>query len=222
MQSELFQKFIDSISLLTAEQNGIVKNTLSAVQITCVETVEITDSGVSSSESSSAHLHTSSTLEKNILSAFAEHPQCPSCKGHHIGLWGVRNGRQRYRCKTCKSTFNAFSNTPLSRLRYPEKWDKYLTGMTHSETLRTAAGENEINLESSFRWRHRFLEVINDDQADELCDITEIDTTFFRESFKGQRNPLPRPTRKRGNDPNKARRVPVMAAIPAKHTHQAV
>ena len=27
------------------------------------------------------------------------------------------------------------------------------------------------------------LEVINNDQAEELCDITELDETFFRESF---------------------------------------
>ena len=35
---------------------------------------------------------------------------------------------------------------------------------------------------------------------------------FFRESFKGQRKGLPRPSRKRGNDLNKARKVPVMVA----------
>lgn len=79
-------------------------------------------------------------------------------------------------------------------------------------TLRASASEYSIALETAFRWRHRFLEVINNDQAEELCGITELDETFFRESFKGQRKDLPRPTRKRGNDPNKARKVPVLVA----------
>ena len=65
---------------------------------------------------------------------------------------------------------------------------------------------------TAFRWCHRFLEVVNNDQAEELCGITELDETFLRESFKGQRKDLPRPTRKRGNDPNKARKVPVLVA----------
>ena len=126
--------------------------------------------------------------------------------------WGIRNGRQRYKCKTCTVTFNAFSGTALARLRHPEKWNNYLTGMTYSMSLRSAASEYNIDLKTSFRWRHRFLEVINNDQAEELCEITELDETFFRESFKGQRKDLPRPARKRENDPNKARKVPVMVA----------
>ena len=143
---------------------------------------------------------------------FAEQPVCPKCQGHDIGRWGFQNERQRYRCKTCKATFNAFSGTPLARLRYPEKWNDYLTGMTYSMTLRASASEYGVSLETAFRWRHHFLEVINNDQAEELKGITELDETFFRESFKGQRKGLPRPTRKRGNDPNKARKVPVLVA----------
>ena len=84
--------------------------------------------------------------------------------------------------------------------------------MTYSMTLRSAASEYNIDLKTAFRWRHRFLEVINNDQAEELCGITELDETFFRESFKGQRDGLPRPSRKRGNDPNKARKVSVLVA----------
>ena len=68
--------------------------------------------------------------------------------------------------------------------------------MTYSMVLRPAAAENGIDLKTAFRWCHRFLEVINNDQAGELCGITELDETFFRESFKGQREGLPRPTPK--------------------------
>ncbi len=77
---------------------------------------------------------------------------------------------------------------------------------------------------TSFRWRHRFLQAIEDDQAEELLGIAELDETFFRESFKGQRYNLPRPARKRGSDPkSKCRQVPVMVARDReKHTADAI
>ncbi len=212
MQSELFQNFIDSISTLTCEQLNILNNSLLSIQIEVTEAEENLDSEPVCSQLVPSNSNATPDVEKSILAKFAENPRCPKCKSHSVGRWGIRNGRQRYHCKTCDSTFNAFSGTPLARLRHPEKWNKYLTGMTYSLVLRPAAAENDIDLKTAFRWRHRFLEVIEDDQAEELCGITELDETFFRESFKGQREGLPRPTRKRGNDPNKARKVPVMVA----------
>ena len=212
MQSDLFNSFINSITSLTSEQRSILNNTLLGSEILYREAAETANSDSVCSESYSKKQHAEPDLETSIMSRFAEHPECPKCKSQCIYRWGIRNGRQRYHCKTCKITFNAFSGTPLARLRHPEKWNRYLTGMTYSMTLRPAASECGIDLRTSFRWRHRFLEVINGDQAEELCEITELDETFFRESFKGQREGLPRPARKRGNDPNKARKVPVMVA----------
>ena len=72
--------------------------------------------------------------------------------------------------------------------------------MAHSTTLRAAAQQCEITLHTSFRWRHRFLEVLENDQGQQLGDIVELDETFFRESFKGQRSGLPRAARRRGNE----------------------
>ena len=212
MQPELFQNFVDSISSLTVEQREILSITLCNSQSVMKDEVDVADNESIFSESSSQGQSAVPDLEATILSRFAQNPECPKCKGHRISRWGIRNGRQRYRCVTCSATFNAFSNTPLARLRHPGKWNNYLTGMTYSMTLRPAASEYGINLKTAFLWRHRFLEVINDDQAEDLCGITELDETFFRESFKGQREGLPRPARKRGNDPNKARKVPVMVA----------
>ena len=57
------------------------------------------------------------------------------------------------------------------------------------------------------------MQAIEDDQAPELSGITELDETFFRESFKGQKKNLPRATRKRGNDKKtECRKIPVMVA----------
>ena len=154
-----------------------------------------------------------STLLQNLIEKnFAEHPRCPHCKGSDVIRWGFHKSRQRYRCEPCACTFTAFTDTPLHKLRYPEKWDQYVESMTHSMTLRPAASYFGIDLKTAFRWRHRFLQIIDNDQADELSGIVELDETFFRENFKGQREDLPRPSRKRGNDKNQARKVPVMIA----------
>ena len=188
MQAQQFEQVLNSLPLLTNQQRNTLLSALSE-----------TDSPADIAE----------TIETN----FAKAPKCPHCGSEELHKWGFRNKRQRYRCKVCRKTLNSFSKTPLARLRHPEKWSQYLEGMTHSLTLRPAAKQCNINLDTSFRWRHRFLQAIEYDQADELSGIAEIDETLFRESFKGQRKKLPRPARKRGNDKkSECRKISVMIA----------
>lgn len=99
-------------------------------------------------------------------------------------------------------------------------WPKYLEGMTHSLTLRPAAKQCGVTLRTSFRWRHRFLQVIEHDQAPELSGITELDEIFFRESFISQKKGLPGPARKRGNDKkSECRKIPVTVARDRDNRH---
>ncbi|MTI11674.1 IS1595 family transposase, partial [Sansalvadorimonas verongulae] len=191
MQYQAFKDLLHSISTLTSQQKNILRQTLS------------------DSETQDPQLN----LEEQVKVHFSKHPVCPHCHSDSYKLWGVREGRQRYSCKACSRTYNAFTGTPLARLRHPEKWQTYLEGMTHSLTLRPAARACGVTLKTSFRWRHRFLKVLESDQAQELGDIVEMDETLFRESFKGQRKDLPRPARKRGNDKKtNCRKVPVLVA----------
>ena len=192
MQYALFKQFLDAISSLTSHQ----KNTLNKAFSSVFETNA-----------------PQQNLKASIESKFSECPECPNCKSHEIKRWGSSDGRQRYRCKSCSKTFNSFTGTPLARLRHPEKWQTYLDGMAQSTTLRKAALQCGVTLHTSFRWRHRFLEVLENDQGHDLGDIVELDETFFRESFKGQRSGLPRPARKRGSDKKSdCRLVPVLVA----------
>ena len=192
MQYALFKAFLDAISTLTSHQKNILTKALSPV----VET----------------KTHQPS-LSNTIEQKFSEHPSCPHCQSDQLKRWGSSDDRQRYRCKSCLKTFNALTGTPLARLRHPEKWQTYLNGMSHSTTLRVAARECGVTLHTSFRWRHRFLAVLENDQGNNLGDIVELDETFFRESFKGQRSGLPRPARQRGNDKKTdCRNIPVLVA----------
>lgn len=161
-------------------------------------------------------------LDKRLEAKFAKHPVCPHCTSETVYRWG-RSGeqRQRYRCRHCNKTFNALTNTPLAKLRHPEKWQDYLEGMTDSQTLRPAARDCGISLRTSFLWRHRFLTVLEDDMTPQLQGIAELDETFFRESFKGQKKGLSRAARKRGNAPAKAcKKIPVLVVRDRQDGHR--
>lgn len=191
MQYALFKAFFDAIPTLNTQQINALHNALSTEDQSKPQ----------------------SNLKDSIEQKFSEKPRCPQCASDQVKRWGSSDGRQRYRCKSCQKTFNAFTGTPLARLRHPEKWQTYLNGMSHSKTLRAAAYECDVTLTTSFRWRHRFLAVLEDDQGSNLGDIVEVDETFLPESFKGQRSELPRPARKRGNDKKAdCRNIPVLVA----------
>ncbi|MGP7735800.1 IS1595 family transposase [Oceanimonas smirnovii] len=140
----------------------------------------------------------------------ALHPTCPHCRDTPPYKWGCMNGRQRYRCRVCKRTFNSLTGTPLSRLRMAERWLGYAELMMASTTLRYAAKQCQINLGTSFRWRHRFLQLVDYLKSSELAGIVEADETMIRESFKGKRKLTKRAPRRRGSDKKNIKWVKVM------------
>jgi transposase-like protein len=123
-------------------------------------------------------------------------PVCPHCSSGSVYKWGMVSGLQRYRCKECKRTFNALSGTPMSRLRKKELWFEYSQALADSLSLTKAAERCGIDRTTAFRWRHRFLPQ-SGGQSATCTGITEIDETYFRESFKGKKV-LHRKPRKRG------------------------
>lgn len=53
-----------------------------------------------------------------IESSSANEPRCcPHCQGTELYRHGHVSGLQRYRCRTCRRTFNALTGTALARLR---------------------------------------------------------------------------------------------------------
>ena len=140
---------------------------------------------------------TESKLIQRIEENFKAHPKCAHCHSDNVRKFGFQLGRQRYQCKDCHRTCNALTGTPLANIKATGALDQYLACMTTSMTLRPSAHECGISLDTSFHWRHRFMKIIEGDQAELLTGIVEMDETFFKESRKGERN-LPRPARKRG------------------------
>jgi transposase-like protein len=145
---------------------------------------------------------------------FASKPICPNCQSSSLHRWGVVSGIQRYRCKECGRSFNALTGTSMARLRKKELWLDYSKALADSLSLSKAAERCGIDRTTAFRWRHRFLQTPS--QSKELCSgITEMDETYFRESFKGKKLSHREP-RKRGKDASirglSAEQIPVVVA----------
>ncbi len=124
-------------------------------------------------------------------------PCCPACQSSHFYRWGHQADLQRYRCRTCNHTFTTLSGTPLAHLRLKEQWLNYCAGMIEGLTVRANAKQCGIDKNTSFRWRHRFLNYPAVTKPPQMKGIVEVDETFFPYSCKGQRD-LDRPARKRG------------------------
>jgi len=150
---------------------------------------------------------------KLIEQSLTAEPACPHCASTALHRWGTSCGLQRYRCRSCRRTFNALTSTPLARLRHKDKWLNYEQAMVQGVSLRQAATSCGISKNTSFKWRHRFLCAPVTQQPVQMSGIVEADEMFFLESFKGQRH-LHRIARKRGGKAIKrgtsAEQIPVL------------
>jgi transposase-like protein len=115
--------------------------------------------------------------------------KCGHCGSLHYTKYGVRNDLQRYKCKKCKKTFNILTGTPLSRLRKKGRWLNYADCMSKGFTLQVSADEVGVDLTTSFRWRHSFLENANKLKPEKLNGIVEAVDSYFYYSEKGSSCP---------------------------------
>lgn len=138
-----------------------------------------------------------------IEARFAAAPACGHCKSEKFGGWGHASGLRRYKCRDCKRTFNALTGTPLAQLHRRDAWLEYARAIVDRVSLRKAAARAGVCLETSFRWRHRFVKAAKDKRPSIVTGIVEADETFILKSAKGSRRLVGRAPRKRGG---KARR----------------
>lgn len=133
----------------------------------------------------------------NLLETSFENITCPHCGSYEKWRWGKRTQLQRYRCKSCKKTYNSLTSTPLARLNKKDKWLLYSNCLKNGLSVRKAASQCGIHKNTAFLWRHRFLKLHNSIKPTELNGIIETKETYFRKSEKGSRK-LRRKARKRG------------------------
>ena len=122
---------------------------------------------------------------------------CPHCAGREIVGWGRSHGLLRFRCKSCRRTFNALTKTPMAHLRKKEKWLDHARAMIEGKSLAKTAQLRAVHPTTAFRWRHRFLRAPAVNKPRRLSGVVEADETFVLEFFKG-RCPICRARRRRG------------------------
>jgi len=83
---------------------------------------------------------------------------CPHCRSVDVTHWGAAHGFPRYRCGSCRRTFNVLTKTPLARLRNKERWPTFVGTMIERRSIRSSAAACEVSVTTSSRWRKRFLE----------------------------------------------------------------
>lgn len=146
----------------------------------------------------------------------ADTPVCPRCSAERVVKNGSAGGLQRYKCRSCRKTFNALTGTPLARLRMKGKWLEQTAALRDGLSLTQVTERMGISRHTAFRWRHRFLALPKTVKAQALAGIAETDETFFLRSNKGQRQGLGRTPRKRGGKATKRglskELVPVLVA----------
>lgn len=122
-----------------------------------------------------------------IETRFAAAPSCGHCGEVDFKPWGSASDLKRYMCKACGRTFNALTGTPLAGLSLREKWLDDARSLVDGVSLRNAAERTGIVLDTSFRWRHRFLATARGKKASAVTGIVEADETFILKSAKGSR-----------------------------------
>ena len=159
-------------------------------------------------------------VESSLVMREAENAikACPHCGSMHFAKAGSKDGRPRFKCKSkdCSKSFNALTGTPLARLRKAEKHIENGECMVDGMSVRKTAKRLQVSAPTAFRWRHRFLLAQKDVQPAQLSGVVEVDETYFLESFKGQRQGIPRPSKTRGTPAKKSglsmEQIPVLVA----------
>jgi transposase-like protein len=161
---------------------------ISVARLTSIQKVEL----LAALNASGHDEEVRSILESRLV----ETPICPHCNGAWIVLNGSASGMQRYKCRTCRRTFNTLTATPLARLRMKSKWLQQQEVLFQGLSVSKAAAALDVAPTTAFRWRHRFLQLAQTVKAPALTGVVEADETFFLRSSKGQRPG--RKARKRG------------------------
>lgn len=129
---------------------------------------------------------------------------CPHCNSDEIVGHGNYQNRKRYKCRTCKKTFNDLTGTSVSHIHKKDEFHSYLHCIANNLTLRDAAKQVGISLKTSFLWRHKIIGAFKDIGCTKLEGIIEGDETFFLYSEKGSKTIEERKPRKRGGKASKA------------------
>lgn len=116
---------------------------------------------------------------------------CPHCNSEKIIKFGKYNNLQRYKCsnKNCNKTFSPKTKTLFSySKKSADLWIKYFILLNNGKSLRECSTILNINLATSFYWRHKILVTQNKNYYNIMKNYVEVSKVMLFENFKGDRN----------------------------------
>ncbi len=114
-------------------------------------------------------------------------PACVHCNSEDTYKRGRIKGIQRYSCKLCKKYWMSTHGTSLAGLHKRNLWKTYIRVFESGYSIRKAAKEVGICIQTSFRWRHRLLASISCFLPKMVSGISECNDIQMPKSYKGQR-----------------------------------
>jgi len=114
------------------------------------------------------------SLQDQIKLKFRNGAVCPHCGSKDINKYGYFNGKQRFRCKDCRKTFNLYTKTLLSWSHYKNKWGSFIETMAKDMSLRQAEQIIGVSYASLFYWRHKIMTVLNTENDTRFHGILEL------------------------------------------------
>lgn len=116
-----------------------------------------------------------------VEQVIGENRTCPHCGAADAWRYGSKHGKQIYRCRDCRRTFDAMSQSPLSRLTKPDRWHRFSEALAAGESLSAAARCCGISRSTAYLWRDRFRQAA-EQEPDKLQAFMDVGKTFTRGS----------------------------------------
>lgn len=113
-------------------------------------------------------------------------PQCVYCHSEKTLRRAKIKGIQRYSCKSCGKYWLATHGTCLAGLKKKSLWQSYIMAFLRGLSIRKAAQEVGVCIQTSFRWRHRLLASVSCYLPQSLGGIIESSDFQLPFSRKGQ------------------------------------
>jgi len=114
------------------------------------------------------------SIQQEIKAKFRNGAVCPHCGSKDINKFGFFSGKQRYRCKDCKRTFNLYTKTLLSWSHYKDKWESFIHTMSQDMSLRKAELQVGVSYSALFYWRHKIMTILNEENDEKLHGVLEL------------------------------------------------
>ena len=118
-----------------------------------------------------------SIREEQLNNKMGNCPHCNSLKYSKDGR--EKSGVQRYRCKSCNRSFNAYTGTWLAKINKKDILVPYLKLMRKGLSLEKIRKKLNINKKTAFDWRHKIIDSLANIEEGNFEGIKESDETFF-------------------------------------------